>query len=69
MNSAPRTECGRIPGFLVLGIEYFEGETYAVHKGKENFDFNGWINGKRERAAVLVRQWVEVVRKEFGGYL
>ncbi|KAI0658272.1 alpha/beta-hydrolase [Cubamyces menziesii] len=53
-------------GYLVLGIDYLERESYADHVNKEGFDMLGWIQLKRVRAAELLPPWVEGIRARYG---
>ncbi|KAI0640321.1 Alpha/Beta hydrolase protein [Trametes polyzona] len=53
-------------GFLVLGLDYFEGDSYALHKDDKEFDVMAWMKEKQDRTAVLLPPWVEAVRKQYG---
>ncbi|KAI8980621.1 alpha/beta-hydrolase [Trametes punicea] len=53
-------------GYLVLGLDYFERDSYAYHKDKQDWDRQGWMEQKQERAAVLLPPWIEAVRTQYG---
>ncbi|KAI0658274.1 alpha/beta-hydrolase [Cubamyces menziesii] len=54
-------------GYLVLGLDYFEGDSKALlNLADGTFDYPGWIKKKQARAAVLVPPWIEAVRERFG---
>ncbi|CDO68501.1 hypothetical protein BN946_scf184499.g26 [Trametes cinnabarina] len=52
-------------GFLVLGLDYFERDSFAYHKDQEGWDRQGWIKQKQDRAAVLLPPWIEAVRARY----
>ncbi|TFK91184.1 alpha/beta-hydrolase [Polyporus arcularius HHB13444] len=54
-------------GYLVLGLDYFEGDSMQKHPDRDQFDFPGWVKAKQERAAVLIPPWVEAIKKDYGG--
>ncbi|KAI0328444.1 alpha/beta-hydrolase [Cubamyces sp. BRFM 1775] len=53
-------------GWLVLGLDYFDGDSYAYHIDKEGFDVRAWVAPKRVRAAELLPPWIEAVRAQYG---
>ncbi|KAL1950924.1 hypothetical protein VTO73DRAFT_73 [Trametes versicolor] len=54
-------------GFLVLGLDYFEGDSKALlNLDDETFDYPGWIQRHQVRANVLVPPWIKAVRERFG---
>ncbi|KAI0779043.1 alpha/beta-hydrolase [Trametes elegans] len=53
-------------GYLVLGIDYFEGDSIAFHVDEEGWDRQGWIKRQQVRAAELVPPWVDAVREKYG---
>ena len=53
-------------GWLVLGLDYFGGDSYAYHIDKEGFDVRAWVAPKRVRAAELLPPWIEAVRAQYG---
>ncbi|KAH9854493.1 alpha/beta-hydrolase [Lenzites betulinus] len=54
-------------GFLVLGLDYFEGDSKALlNLDDATFDYPAWIKKHQTRAAVLVPPWLEAVRERFG---
>ena len=58
-------------GYLVLALDYFEGDPVQnhLHKVGQNyrieFDF---VPGKMIRAKQITPDWVEAVREQFGGF-
>ncbi|OBZ68577.1 Protein AIM2 [Grifola frondosa] len=54
-------------GYLVLGLDYFEGDSMILHHGQEGFDFTAWRIPKEKRAAELVPRWIDAVKQQFGG--
>ncbi|KAI0701266.1 alpha/beta-hydrolase [Cerioporus squamosus] len=56
-------------GYLVLGLDYFEGDSMQKHPNRDEFDFQGWVKAKQERAVTLIPPWVETIKKDFGAYL
>ena len=55
-----------VTGYLVLGIDYFEGDSIAFHVDKEGWDRQGWIKRQQVRAAELIPPWVDAVREQYG---
>ncbi|KAI0370129.1 alpha/beta-hydrolase [Pilatotrama ljubarskyi] len=53
-------------GYLVLGLDYFEGDSYAFHKDEQDFDMPAWIKEKQARAAALLPPWIDAVRQQYG---
>jgi len=53
-------------GFLVVGIDYFEGDPIHNHTGDEGFDRTAWMTNAKSRAAALVPKWTETVKEKFG---
>lgn len=54
-------------GFLVLGLDYFEGDSKALlDLDDETFDYPAWQKRHQVRAAVLIPPWIEAVRERFG---
>ncbi|KAI0674008.1 alpha/beta-hydrolase [Trametes maxima] len=54
-------------GYLVLGLDYFEGDSKALlNLDDETFDYPGWIRTKQARAEVLVPPWIEAVKRTYG---
>ncbi|TDL17437.1 alpha/beta-hydrolase [Rickenella mellea] len=53
-------------GFLVVGIDYFEGSPVQDNASKPEFELSTWITGPRERAAILVPKWTEAVKEKYG---
>ncbi|THH20179.1 hypothetical protein EW146_g1122 [Bondarzewia mesenterica] len=60
-------------GYLVLGPDYFEGDSIANYLEGETgfslrsgFDLEGWVSTKREKANELVPKFVEAVRAKYG---
>jgi len=53
-------------GYLVLGIDYFEGDPISLHRGKPGFNIREWVNPKLVRARELVPKWIDAVKEQFG---
>ncbi|KAI0756159.1 alpha/beta-hydrolase [Daedaleopsis nitida] len=53
-------------GYLVVGLDYFEGDSMQEHPDREAFDFNGWLKAKQARAATLIPPWIKTIRKDYG---
>ncbi|KAI0066733.1 alpha/beta-hydrolase [Artomyces pyxidatus] len=53
-------------GYLVVGIDYFEGDPIQANKDKPGFNLTAWVDGKRERANPLVPKWIEEVKAKYG---
>ncbi|KAI0714662.1 alpha/beta-hydrolase [Earliella scabrosa] len=54
-------------GYLVVGLDYFEGDSMVQHPNRDEFDYVAWRTRKQERAAILIPPWVEAIRKDYGG--
>ncbi|KAI0640315.1 Alpha/Beta hydrolase protein [Trametes polyzona] len=54
-------------GYLVLGVDYFEGDSAARHKGEPGWDVDAWVVPFRTSAARVTPPWIEAVRAEYGG--
>lgn len=57
-----------VSGYLVLGIDYFEGDTIFLHLGKPEFKIKEWVDPKLVRARELVPKWIDAVKEQFGGF-
>ncbi|KAJ7280042.1 Alpha/Beta hydrolase protein [Mycena rebaudengoi] len=53
-------------GFIVLGIDYFLGDTFHKHTGEADFDRDAWIQKSRTLSESVTPKWLEAVRKEYG---
>ncbi|KAI0652751.1 alpha/beta-hydrolase [Trametes meyenii] len=53
-------------GFLVLGVDYFEGDSYDFHMDEKGFDIGTWIKKHQERTAVLLPPWYKAVKEQYG---
>ncbi|EMD32541.1 hypothetical protein CERSUDRAFT_161458 [Gelatoporia subvermispora B] len=53
-------------GYLVVGLDYFEGDPVYLHRGKEGFNIGEWIQPKRTRADELVPKWIDAVKEKYG---
>ncbi|OCH86105.1 alpha/beta-hydrolase [Obba rivulosa] len=53
-------------GYLVLGLDYFEGDPIFLHIGKPGFTTGEWIQPKKVRAKELVPKWIAAVKERFG---
>ncbi|KAH9884650.1 Alpha/Beta hydrolase protein [Cubamyces lactineus] len=54
-------------GYLVLGVDYFEGDSAAHHAGEEGWDVDEWVVPFRTSAARITPPWIEAVREAYGG--
>lgn len=55
-----------VTGFLVVGIDYFEGDPVHNHTDDAGFDKEAWMTNAKSRAAALVPKWTETVKEKFG---
>ena len=53
-------------GYLVVGLDYFEGDYMQKHPDRSKIDYPAWVKEKQAKAAVLIPPWVETVRKSYG---
>ncbi|KAI0801391.1 alpha/beta-hydrolase [Fomes fomentarius] len=53
-------------GWLVVGLDYFEGDSMQNHPDRNALDFPSWLKGKQERAPVLIEPWVEAIKRDYG---
>ncbi|KAI0931034.1 hypothetical protein AcW1_001467 [Taiwanofungus camphoratus] len=53
-------------GYLVLAIDYFEGDPIQSHLNEPNFSIVGWAASKLDRGLELVDPWLNAVRNQFG---
>ncbi|KAG6830477.1 hypothetical protein H0H92_000484 [Tricholoma furcatifolium] len=53
-------------GFLVLGIDYFFGDTIHLHLEEEGFDRQGWIANAKSKSREVWPKWLEAVREAYG---
>ncbi|KAI0328449.1 hypothetical protein GY45DRAFT_1254953 [Cubamyces sp. BRFM 1775] len=53
-------------GYLVLGVDYFEGDSAAHHRGEEGWDVDEWVVPFRTSAARITPPWIEAVRETYG---
>ncbi|KAI8980620.1 Alpha/Beta hydrolase protein [Trametes punicea] len=54
-------------GYLVLGLDYFEGDSKALlNLDDGTFDYSAWIRAHQARAAVLLPPWIKTVRERYG---
>ncbi|KAI0714565.1 alpha/beta-hydrolase [Earliella scabrosa] len=53
-------------GFLVLGVDYFEGDSCAHHEGEPGWDVDEWVVPFRTSAARITPPWIEAVRARYG---
>ena len=51
-------------GYLVVGLDYFEGDSMQKHPDRSKIDYPAWVKEKQAKAAVLIPPWVEAVRKD-----
>ncbi|EMD31147.1 hypothetical protein CERSUDRAFT_89467 [Gelatoporia subvermispora B] len=55
-------------GYLVLGIDYFEGDSVAYHLDEPGYDMSEWAEPiyKRVVEREYVPQWIAAVKERFG---
>ncbi|KAI6135934.1 Alpha/Beta hydrolase protein [Pisolithus sp. B1] len=53
-------------GFTVLGIDYFFGDSYALHVNDPNFDRPTWREKSIDQAKTFTPGWVEAVKQKYG---
>ncbi|KAJ7580258.1 Alpha/Beta hydrolase protein [Mycena floridula] len=53
-------------GFIVLGIDYFLGDSYLHAVARPEFDRDTWVIGSRKQALEIFPKWLEGVRAEYG---
>lgn len=53
-------------GFLVIAIDYFEGDPIQDSRDTPGFDHMAWINKKLPRAKEISPKWVDAVKEKFG---
>ncbi|RDX44281.1 alpha/beta-hydrolase [Lentinus brumalis] len=53
-------------GYLVLGVDYFEGDSRATHEGKPGWDVDEWVKPYRASAARVTPPWIAAVRERYG---
>lgn len=53
-------------GYLVLGVDYFEGDSAAHHKGEEGWDVDEWVVPFRTSAARITPAWIAAVKERYG---
>ncbi len=52
-------------GFLVLGVDYFEGDSCAHHQGEPGWDVDVWVVPFRTSAAKITPPWIQAVRERY----
>ncbi|EIW63762.1 alpha/beta-hydrolase [Trametes versicolor FP-101664 SS1] len=53
-------------GYLVLALDYFEGDSYGFHLDEKGFDTQAWIKKNQARTEVLLPPWIDAVREQYG---
>ena len=53
-------------GFLVLGVDYFQGDSCDNYRDQVGWDKVAWVSGMRKSAAPLVPPWLAAVRELYG---
>lgn len=51
----------------MLGVDYFEGDSAAHHKGEEGWDVDEWVIPFRTSAARITPPWIAAVKEQYGG--
>ena len=52
-------------GFVVLGVDYFLGDSCVKHDDEKGWNKEAWVAGMRVSAAPLVPPWLEAVRAQY----
>ncbi|KAI0652747.1 alpha/beta-hydrolase [Trametes meyenii] len=52
-------------GYLVLGVDYFEGDSAAHHRGEPGWDVDEWVVPFRTSAARITPPWIAAVRAKY----
>jgi hypothetical protein len=55
-----------VPGYLVLGIDYFFGDPIHRHRDDPNFDREAWIVKSAAQAKEALPKWLSAVRETYG---
>ncbi|KAI0066732.1 alpha/beta-hydrolase, partial [Artomyces pyxidatus] len=53
-------------GYLVLGVDYFEGDDISLSLKNKGFNFMKWVTPKRARASELVPRWLQAAKSRYG---
>lgn len=54
-------------GFIVLGPDYFFGDSMGFHRGIEpDFDGEAWVQRQRKPAHEVMPKWLEAVKEKYG---
>ncbi|KAI0058401.1 alpha/beta-hydrolase [Artomyces pyxidatus] len=53
-------------GYLVVVVDYLEGDPIQANMGKPGFELFHWAGPKRDRAYELVPKWIEAVKARYG---
>lgn len=53
-------------GFTVLGIDYFFGDSYALHVNDPNFDRPTWREKSVNQAKTFIPGWVDAIKQRYG---
>lgn len=64
-QAPPKAECRSVIGFLVLGVDYFEGDSCAHHQGEPGWDVDVWVVPFRTSAAKITPPWIQAVRERY----
>lgn len=52
-------------GFVVVGIDYFEGDPIYLHANEEGFDRPAWFRRMLARSQELEPKWFDAIKERF----
>ena len=55
-----------ILGYLVIALDYFEGNPIQIAREQPTFDRDAWLSTNLARAKVTAPKWTSAVIKEYG---
>lgn len=55
-----------VAGYLVLGIDYFLGDSISAHLDDPNFDRAAWFEKSTAQADDVLPKWLKAVRETYG---
>ncbi|GJJ11545.1 hypothetical protein Clacol_005779 [Clathrus columnatus] len=53
-------------GYLVVAVDYFEGDPIHLAREREGFNLDEWIGIKHPRATLITPTWIDAVMSTFG---
>jgi hypothetical protein len=57
---------GETEGYLVVSLDYFEGDKLEALRAKPGFDLAAWGMDKHSRAKELIPGWISAVKAKYG---